>query len=314
MARVLITGAGGFVGKVLRPVLEEAGFKIIPVFRTPQPSLEKGNPNAAVGRFIDGKTVWGDELNDVDVVIHLAAKVHVIDSSKSGSLANFREVNVEGTRNLAIKAARSGVKRFVYLSSIKVNGERTGAVPFAADQVPRPEDAYAISKMEAEVALREVEKETGMEVVIIRPPLVYGPGVKGNLAALIRLIKKGIPLPLAAVKNCRDLVSIYNLCDLIRVCCLHPAAAGRTFLVCDGESISTAVLIRYTAEGLGLKARLFVVPIRALRLVASILGKAENVERLTGDLQIDMSTTQEVLGWKPPLTVTQSFKKMFAKE
>ncbi len=311
--RILITGANGFVGQILHSVLEDSGLDIIPVFRTPQPSLNKGHSNAVVGRFIDGKTVWGDELADVDAVIHLAARVHVMDSDGSDDLANFRETNVEGTRNLAIKAARSGVKRFIYLSSIKVNGERTDEEPFSTGQAPKPEDAYAISKLEAEVALREVEKETGMEVVIIRPPLVYGPGVKGNLAALIRLIKKGMPLPLAAVKNRRDLVSIYNLCDLIRVCCLHPAAAGRTFLVCDGESISTAVLIRHIAGGLDLKARLFVVPIWALRLVASVLGKAGKVERLTGNLQIDMSTTQEVLDWKPPLTVIQSFKKMFAE-
>lgn len=313
MARVLITGANGFIGQILHSILEEAGLEIIPVFRTSEASLKKGNRNAVVGKFIDGKTVWGDELDDVDVVIHLAAKVHVMDSSKSGDLASFREVNVEGTRNLAKQAAQFGVKRFVYLSSIKVNGESTDKESFSADQDPKPEDSYATSKLEAEIALSEIEREMGIDVVIIRPPLVYGPGVKGNLAVLASMIKKGVPLPLGAVNNRRDLVSVYNLCDLIRICCLHPAAVGSTFLVADSEPISTVELVQYLARGYDRRARLFFVPIWALKLAANILGKTEAVEKLTGDLQIDISATQELLDWTPPFTVDESFRKMFVE-
>ncbi len=296
--KAMVTGASGFVGQNLCAILEGGELDVVPAIRKP----------------IDATTEWADQLSDVDVVIHLAARVHVMNSGEAGDLASFREINVEGTRNLAKQAAQSGVKRFVYLSSIKVNGERTHQKPFSADQECGPEDAYAISKLEAEVTLREIEQETNMEVVIIRPPLVYGPGVKGNLATLVSMIKKGIPLPLGAVNNRRDLVSIYNLCDLIRVCCLHSEAAGKTFLVSDGESISTAELVRYLANGLGRKARLFFVPIQVLKLAARIFGKSVELEKLTCNLQIDISLTQQVLDWKPPFTVAESFRKMFAEE
>ena len=305
MSRVLITGAGGFIGRKLCSVFENDGSEVVPVFRASQ---------SGPGKTIDATTDWTDVLGGIDVVVHLAAKVHVMDDGEPGDLASFREINVNGTRNLATQAAGSGVKRFVYLSSIKVNGERTDIEPFKANQAAKPEDAYAISKLEAEVALRENEEETGMEVVIIRPPLVYGPGAKGNLAALARMIKKGIPLPLGALNNRRDLVSIYNLCDLIRLCSLHTAAAGRTFLVCDGESISTADLIRHMAKGLDRKARLFFVPIWALKFAAGIFGKTDKIEKLTGNLQINMSATREILDWRPPLTVAESFQKMYAEE
>ena len=313
MIRVLITGAGGFVGKRLYSVIEDSGFEIVPVFRVCKPSLENGIDNAVVGKFINATTDWTSALIDVDVVIHLAAMTHVMHSGKANDLASFRELNVEGTRNLARQAAQLGVKRFVYLSSVKVNGEATSDSPFRFDQPPNPQDSYGLSKREAEDVLREIEEGAGLEVVIIRPPLVYGPGVKGNILALINVIRKGVPLPLGAINNCRDLVSIYNLCDLIRVCCLHPSAAGKTFLVSDGESISTTELIRYLANGLDQKIRLFSVPIWALKLVAGFFGQIGKVEKLTGDLQIDMSPTQQVLDWKPPLSVVESFRKMFTE-
>ncbi len=313
MTKVLITGASGFVGQALCPVLEKEGFEVVPAVRSPGPETENDFPNAVTGKTVDAKTDWRRELAGVDIVIHLAARVHVMHSSKSDDLENFRDTNVEGTRNLARQAAELGVKRFVYLSSIKVNGERTDDKPFVADQKPNPEDPYAISKWEAERALGNIAEETGLEVVIIRPPLVYGPGVKGNLATLNRVIKKGIPLPLGAVDNRRDFVSIYNLCDLIRVCCLHRRAAGNVFLVSDNESLSSVELIRHLAKGLGRSARLFSVPVGALKFVAGLLGKAGQAERLTGNLQVDISRTQEVLDWKPPLTVAESFRKMFAK-
>ena len=311
--KVMVTGASGFVGQELGSVLEDGGFEVVRAYRTHQPGLENGICNAVVGKFINATTDWTDELAEFDVVIHLAAKVHVMDDGETGDLASLGEINVEGTRNLAKQAAQIGVKRLVYLSSIKVNGERTSKDPFAANQEPRPEGAYAISKLEAEVAMREIEKETGLDVVIIRSPLVYGPGVKGNLAALVHMVKKGIPLPLAAVRNRRDLVSIYNLCDLIRICCLHPAAAGKTFLVSDGESMSTADLIRYMANGLDQKARLFFVPIWALKLAAGLFGEARKLEKLSGNLQIDISLTQRLLDWKPPFDVAESFQKMYGE-
>lgn len=314
MTRVLITGAGGFVGRALCPVLEDAGLEIVPVLRTRQPGMAAEIRTVVVCKSVDATTDWTGDLGSIDVVVHLAAKVHVVNDDRSDDLASFRSVNVEGTCNLARQAAQLGVKRFVYLSSIKVNGERTGDKPFVADQVPRPEDSYAISKMEAEIALRELEKETGMEVVIIRPPLVYGPGVKGNLAALSRIIRAGVPLPLGAVRNRRDLVSLHNLCDLIRVCCVHPAAAGNIFLVSDDEAMSTVELIRHMAAGIGRKARLFSVPAGLLKFAAGVLGYAGKLEKLTGNLEIDMSRTREALDWKPPMTTVQSFRRMFAEE
>ena len=311
--KVLITGANGFVGQKLRLVLEESGFEIVPVFRAHQPGLEKDICNAIIGKNIDATTDWTNALIDVEAVIHLAARVHVMDDGEAGDLARFREINVEGTRNLAKQAAQSGVKRFIYLSSIKVNGERTNDEPFSIDQPPKPEDSYAISKMEAEVALRKIEEATDMDVVIIRPPLVYGPGVKGNFLTLVNMVRRGMPLPFGLVGNRRDLVSIYNLCDLIEKCILHPAALGGTFLVSDNESISTTELIRYIAKGLKRNARLFSVPIWALKFAAGLVGKNEKLETLTGNLQIDISPTQQVLEWSPPLTVAQSFRKMFTE-
>jgi len=311
--KVMVTGASGFLGQKLCPILEDAGFEIVPVFRARQLEPGKGIPNAIFVKSIDATTDWTNKLIDVEVVIHLAARAHVMHDHETDVLSNYRKINVEGTRNLAKQAAESGVKRLVYLSSIKVNGEETNDQPFSADQAPNPEDSYAISKMEAEAALRKIQKTTNMEVVIIRPPLVYGPGVKGNLLALVNMIKKGVPLPLGTVDNRRDLVSIYNLCDLIRVCILHPAAPGDTLLVSDNESISTTEMIRYIAKGLNRNARCFPVPIWALKYLAGLFGKKAKVEKLTGNLQIDMSPTQQVLDWNPPLTVAESFRKMFTE-
>lgn len=312
--KVMVTGANGFIGKKLCTVLEDAGFEIIPVFRTRPSSWKKGDSNAVFDKVINSTTDWTNELNGVDVVIHLAARAHVTHGRAANDLVKFREINVAGTRNLAQQAAQSGVKRFLYLSSIKVNGERTCDEPFSFDQVPKPEDSYGISKSEAEDVLRELEEAQDMEIVIIRPPLVYGPGVKGNLLALANLIRREIPLPFGALRNQRDLVSIYNLCDLIRVCILHPAAPGNTFLVSDNEAISTVELIRYIARGLRRNVRLFIVPIWVLKIAASFFGKARRFEKLSGNLQIDISPTQHLLGWNPPLNVAESFEKMFAEE
>ena len=311
--KAMVTGASGFIGRKLCSVLGVAGFEVVPVFRASQASLSLRTPKAVIVKSIDATTEWASELNGIDVVIHLAAKVHVMHSGEADDLGSLRELNVEGTRNIARRAAQSGVKRFIYLSSVKVNGEATSDSPFRFDQPTNPQDCYGLSKMQAEDVLREIEAATNLEVVIIRSPLVYGPGVKGNILALINIIREGIPLPLGAVINRRDLVSIYNLCDLIRVCCLRASAAGKTFLVSDGESISTTEMIRHIAKGLDRKARLFPVPIWVLKLAAGLFGQAEKVEKLTGDLQIDMSPTQQILDWKPPLSVVESFRKMFTE-
>ncbi len=311
--KVIVTGASGFVGQKLCSVLEEDGCEIVPVFRARCPEREKRFRNAVFDKNIGATTNWTNELIDVEVVIHLAARVHIMHGGEAGDLASFRELNVEATKNLAIQASQAGVNRFIYLSSIKVNGEETNDRPFCHDQAPNPEDSYSLSKMEAEVALREIEERTNLKVVIIRPPLVYGPRVKGNLLALVNMIRKGIPLPLGSVDNRRDLISIYNLCDLIRVCVRHPEAPGNTFLVSDNESMSTTELIRYLAKGLNRQARLFSIPMWALKIAAGLIGATGKVEKLTGSLQIDMSPTQRALDWSPPLTVAESFRKMFGE-
>lgn len=311
--KVLVTGANGFIGQYLCTVLKEIGMEVVAVFHSRRPDQENEHINAVFEKTIDGTTNWTEELVGVDVVIHLAARAHVTNERGADDLAKYRKINVEGTRCLAQHASRSGVRRFLFLSSIKVNGERTFDEPFSASQPPNPEDSYGITKMEAEDVLKEVESVDRMEVVIIRPPLVYGPGVKGNLLALVNLVKRGVPLPFGALNNRRDLISIYNLCDLIRVCILHPAAPGNTFLVSDNEAISTRELIRYIARGLGRNARLFFIPIWVLRFVAGIFGKTGKLEKLSGNLQIDISSTQRLLDWSPPFKVAESFQKMYGK-
>jgi len=310
MTAVLVTGAGGFVGQVLCPTLKENGFVLTEIFRDRQ-SGGQADCSSRIGKFVGPGTDWSHEVDGIDVVVHLVAKTHGTNTSSSDDLSLFREVNVAASVSLAKQAAKAGVKRFIYISSIKVNGERTSKLPFSVDQRPMPEDSYGRSKHEAEIALREIEKTTGMELVIIRPPLVYGPNVKGNLRALIGLIRKRIPLPLGAVHNRRSLVSVYNLADLIRVCILIPAAAGNTFLVADKDSISTVELVNLIAAGLDRKAILVPIPVRALEFSARLCGKQNAVKKLIGDLRVDISRTEQDLQWRPPFTVAESFEKMF---
>ena len=257
---------------------------------------------------------WSDALIGVSVVVHCAARVHVMNDESADPLEEFRRVNVHGTLRLASQAAAAGAKRFVFLSSIKVNGEQTQfGEPFTADQQPNPGDPYGVSKMEAEVGLRALAWETGMEVVIIRPPLVYGPGVKANFLTMMRWLRRGLPLPLGAVTgNRRSLVALDNLIDLIVTCIDHPAAANQIFLVSDRESLSTDALLRRMGVALGRPARLIPVPVSLLQLGATLLGKSAVAQRLCGSLEIDMSKTRELLGWVPPVSADEGFRRTAA--
>jgi nucleoside-diphosphate-sugar epimerase len=245
------------------------------------------------------------------VLVHLAARVHVMQDAFADPLTEFRKVNVAGTENLARQAAKAGVKRFVFLSSIKVNGEFTEAgQPFTADDVPAPEDPYGISKHEAERLLLQIAAETGMEVVIIRPPLVYGPCVKANFESMMRWLARGVPLPLAAVtQNRRSLLALDNLVDLIVTCLHHPAAANQTFLVSDGEDLSTAQLLKRMGSAMGRPARLFHMPPALMKLGATLLNKRAIYQRLCGSLQLDIAKTRQLLGWTPPVSVDQGLRR-----
>jgi len=252
---------------------------------------------------------WGKVLVGVSTVVHLAARVHVMHETETDPLTAFRAVNVGGTLKLARQAAAAGVKRFVFISSVKVNGESTSSgKAFTELDAPNPQDAYGQSKHEAEQGLRQLSADTGMEVVIIRPPLVYGPGVKANFAALMRAVQRGWPLPLGAVHNQRSLVALSNLVDFIVTCLTHPAAANQTFLVSDGEDLSTPDLIRRMARAMNRPARLLPVPVWALQAVALLLGKGDAVQRLCGNLQVDISKARKLLGWNPPVSVDEGLR------
>lgn len=254
-----------------------------------------------------------DRFAGITTVVHLAARVHVMLETVSKPLTAFRAINVENTLNLARQAAVAGLKRFVFISSVKVNGESTSPCQSFTEADPAsPRDFYAQSKYEAEQGLHQLSADTGMEVVIIRPPLVYGPGVKANLAALKNAVQRGWPLPLGAVHNRRSLVSLDNLVDFIVTCINHPNAANQTFLVSDGQDMSTTELVRGMSQAAGMPARLLPVPVWALRAGASLLRKRDVVQRLCGNLQVDISKARSVLGWVPPVSVEEGLRRTMA--
>lgn len=303
-SRFLVTGANGFVGAVLCAELSERRFVVRAVVRSVSLPNEKADI-VSIGS-IDSDTNWSEALRGVDVIIHLAARVHVMHDVASDPLEEFRRVNVAGTERLARFAVASGVKRFVYVSSIKVNGEATsGERRFAEADMPDPQDPYGVSKWEAEQVLHQVAAETGLEVAIVRPPLVYGVGVKGNFAQMLKVLAKGIPLPLASVKNRRSLVYVGNLVDALILCATHPAAAGQTYLVSDGEDVSTPDLLRELGEAMHHPARLLACPPALFKLAGSLTGRANQVERLLGSLRIDSGKIRRELGWMPPYTLQQ---------
>ena len=303
----LITGANGFLGRAVLVALEERGVPVRGVVR----SVANGS-NVAVGD-IGPTTNWLPALEDVDTVIHTAARVHVMDETTANTLAAFRSVNVAGTRRLAEQAAQLGIRRLVFISSIKVNGEVTGlgkdCVAFTSFDPPCPQDAYAQSKWEAEQALHEVAAHTGLEVVIIRPPLVYGPGVEANFLSMMCWLYRGVPLPLGSIYNERSMIALDNLVDLIVTCMDHPAAANQTLLASDDEDLSTTELLQRMAKALGRNSRLFSVPTWLLQAIAILIGKHDVAQRLLDSLQLDVSKTKEILDWTPPLSVDKALRK-----
>ncbi|GGY76490.1 UDP-glucose 4-epimerase [Marinobacter zhanjiangensis] len=247
-----------------------------------------------------------EELASADVVVHCAARVHVMADSAADPLTEFRRVNVDGSLDLARRAAEVGVRRFVFISSVKVNGEHTDyRPPFEADEPPGPEDPYGISKREAEDGLRALARETGMEVVIVRPPLVYGPGVKGNFRSLLKLARLPIPLPFGVIENRRSLVYLENLVDFIVCVAQHPQAANETFLVSDGKDMSTTQLLRVLRRSTGSAAMLLPVPVVCFWWAGALLGKKPLVQRLCGSLQLDISKARQLLSWSPPFSVEE---------
>ena len=302
-----MTGANGFVGHALCAGAVARGMQVRGSIRH-QCDLPAGVERVVVGE-IDEKTNWWGALNGCDIVMHLAARAHVMHESAKNPLEEFRRVNVQGTEHLARNAVASGVKRFVYVSSIKVIGEETlGGKTYAERDMPMPQDAYGVSKWEAEQVLHRVAEETGLEVVIVRPPLVYGAGVKGNFAQLLSVLMRGIPLPLASIRNQRDLIYVGNLVDALIACATHPAAVGQTYLVSDGEGVSTPDLIRNLAQALGKFNLVFPFPIYVMRFCAGLFGKSAAVDRLTQSLQIDSSKIRKELSWKPPCTMQQGLQ------
>ncbi|WP_122751520.1 NAD-dependent epimerase/dehydratase family protein [Pseudomonas atacamensis] len=308
--RVLVSGASGFIGLrlIMRLLLDKkyapiAASRRITHFQglCPVISFDLDNPDGL------------PDLNGVDVVIHTAARVHVMNESSADALTEFRRVNVAGTLELARRAAEAGVRRFIFLSSIKVNGEGTlPGKPFRADDTPAPQEPYGVSKLEAEQALKQLALETAMEVVIIRPPLVYGPGVRANFLSMLRWLDKGVPLPLGAIHNQRSLVAIGNLVDFIIICIEHPAAANETFLVSDGQDLSTPQLLKRLASALEKPPRLIAMPEWMIVWVARLFGKQALATRVCGSLQVDISKNYELLGWVPPITSDHAMRQTAA--
>lgn len=305
--KLLVTGAGGFIGRAVCAELAKHGGRVIPAVRSP-----RGLQNEIVTGDIGPHTDWTAALDGADAVVHLAARVHVMRDTEANPLQAFRAVNTLGTLRLAEQAAAAGVKRLIYLSSIKVNGEGS-RVPYRETDTPAPEDAYAVSKWEAEQGLREIAARTGLEVVILRPPLVYGPGVKANFLSLMNAVEKGLPLPFGLIRNRRSLLYLGNLVDAIRVCIEHPAAANKTYLLSDGEDVSTTELIRRLAKAMNRPARLLPIPPVLLTALARLFGRHKELSRLLGSLTIDTSVIRRELNWTLPYTLDEGLSMTAGK-
>ncbi|MCG3775246.1 MAG: N-acetyl-alpha-D-glucosaminyl-diphospho-ditrans,octacis-undecaprenol 4-epimerase [Nitrospira sp.] len=305
---MLVTGASGFVGSLLCAELVKRGHPIRAALRSPNTVAVAGCETVGISG-IDSHTDWADAFVGITSVIHLAARVHVMRDDSSSPLEEFRRVNVAGTERLARAAVAGGVKRLVFVSSIKVNGEATDEEGrFTESDEASPQDPYAVSKHEAEQALHQLAREAHLEVVIVRPPLVFGPGVKGNFLQMLSALSKGIPLPLASVQNRRSLVYVGNLVDALIVCATHPDAAGQTYLLSDGEDVCTPDLLRRLGAAMGRPARLLPSPPVLLTLAANLIGKSAQVQRLLDSLRIDSRKIRNELNWTPPYTLHQGLQ------
>jgi nucleoside-diphosphate-sugar epimerase len=307
MTKLLVTGVSGFVGRHLVKELKLHNIHVV--------CAGRNKPISMLDEFylvtdFNDSSAWQKPLVGCDVVIHLAARVHVMREMSQNPLDEFRKVNVKGTLALANNATQAGVKRFIYISSLKVNGEfSTENIPFSENDIPNPQDAYGVSKLEAEQGLMQLAKQTNMEIVIIRPPLVYGVGVKANFLRMLQLVRRGIPLPFGAVKNKRSFVYLENLVSLILCCIKHPAAANQLFLVSDGYDLSTPELIVNLAKALGVKSRLIPINQKIIEYTAKVIGKKNLAQRLCGNLQVDITKARQLLNWEPPYTVEEGLKK-----
>ena len=313
---ILLTGATGFIGSSILSSAKSLGINLRTVIREgAHPTNNSNFKDPVIVSSIDGETDWHDALVGVNIVIHCAARAHIMHDLVDDPLAEYCKVNVSGTLNLARQSVLAGVKRFIFLSTIKVNGSHTQTGnKFKSEDIPNPEDAYAISKFEAEQLLLELSAKTGIEVVIIRPPLVYGRGVKANFQSLMKLVCNGLPLPLAAVNdNRRSLVGVDNLVDLIITCINHPAAANQVFLVSDDEDLSTAELLNRMYKANGTPNRLFTLPLWFLNLCATMINRKSLYARLCGSLQVDICKSKELLGWTPPVSVDEGLRRAFGR-
>lgn len=313
--RVLVTGSNGFVGRETCRHLHDLGFEVRPVVRNPESQVVLDLPAIAVGEICE-RTDWSSAVESVRTIVHLAAMVHRSNDTSSNRLASYRRVNTAGTLHLARSAARAGVSRFVFISSVAVNGDSYSAEVLREDDRPCPIDPYGLSKYEAELGLKAISEKTGMETVILRLPLVYGPGVKANFLRLMQLIDKGIPLPLGSIKNERSFLFLGNLVDAIHTCMTHPRAAGRMYLISDGCDVSTPELVRALVRFMGKFAGPVPFPPFFLRLGFGLLGRSKQAERLMESLVVDSSRIRSELGWSPPIsfeTGIQQTAMWFAK-
>ncbi|KZW95465.1 UDP-glucose 4-epimerase family protein [Aeromonas veronii] len=320
---ILLTGATGFVGNaVLKQLMQQPDVAVrtygrrVPVLvNIDRVADARAQMISHVTGEISAAANYASALVDVDVVIHCAAQAHVMDNSANNGADIYRDINVDGTLHLARQAIAAGVRRFIFISSIKVNGESTcDSQPFTHNCAAAPEDAYGRSKQAAEDGLRKLATNSSMELVIIRPPLVYGPGVKGNFFSLLTIAKKNFPLPFGAINNQRSMVALANLVHLIITCIRHPNAANQTFLVSDDDDISTTELLEMMTRAVGKRPRLLTVPMSWLQFLGRMTGKQAVIERLCGNLQVDISHTKHTLGWQPPISVAEGIQRCFIEE